>query len=373
MAHPDFADWYRIVHLVPNSEHLDKRWQGIEQIVAKFTSEQMLNVVRLVQPDLTSFSKSEAIIQAFVEADSTFPKRGNETELQVLGASAIIALLTLKQPDCKKDAVALAMVCSRYAETRQLPLIEEAYKSAVKHLRAEGEQVRKLYKLSSVEAKAIAAISVKKLQLAREALTAEESAENIIALNTVLVEDINGVRTTLSQALKEVTENQKLINSNYQIVNEETEVLWWLMGEWSRELDCPYTELSPHQACLYVGKELADITQLLPGPSSAKHLMNKMLQICRDREQTTTTLQQVVNATPLTWRTSCLQAYSPSVATNTCPILLAIQKSLDTDGDEDWLPVYQKSSRLDATAIISPFALAWQMYLECLLVRTLGL
>ena len=370
MVHPDFAEWYHIVSIAPSTEQIEKRWQAVEQITSTFTAQQMLEVVRLFQPDLISSSQTNAIVQAFQNADPIFPKRGNDVELQVLAASVIIDAIS-KTPTARTDAIALATICSSYTNKRTSARIVEAYDLALKYLSDEGQRVRASGALASIEFKPFATINAKKLQDASEALTTSPVPTSITALNDIVVTDVNGVRELLNQVLKSIIQNQKTLATNQQILSEEIEISWWLIGEWSRDLDQPYSSLSLSQAGILAAKELADITVQMPGPPSAKHLIAKVLRTHREDDLTEITLQQAINSVSREWRESLIHTYSPAIVGNLCPVLMAAQKSLETDGEDDWIPAYKKMVNVDPTDMIAPLSLAYQTYLECLLVRTL--
>ena len=51
---------------------------------------------------------------------------------------------------------------------------------------------------------------------------------------------------------------------------EESDILWWLFGEYSRDLEQHISELSLSASCIIVGKELADLILVFPGPIPAK-------------------------------------------------------------------------------------------------------
>ena len=59
------------------------------------------------------------------------------------------------------------------------------------------------------------------------------------------------------------------------IVAEETNMLWWLFSEHSRDGLKKWSELSVPAVSIMAGKELCDLTRVLPGPAAAMALFSK--------------------------------------------------------------------------------------------------
>lgn len=85
---------------------------------------------------------------------------------------------------------------------------------------------------------------------------------------------------------------------------EETNMLWWLIGERSRDFEVPFAEISADSIGLLVAKELADLTTLLPGPPAIKAIADRAIQQGRPRAIGPVVLAQAIRSLPDNWKTA---------------------------------------------------------------------
>src|SRR5437762_3321177 len=64
-----------------------------------------------------------------------------------------------------------------------------------------------------------------------------------------------------------------------QSVMEESNVLWWVFGESSRDRGRRWSEYSVGQTAVMAGKELADLTRMPPGPPASGALLDKVIKL----------------------------------------------------------------------------------------------
>ncbi|MNE37679.1 hypothetical protein D3C80_1315420 [compost metagenome] len=78
-----------------------------------------------------------------------------------------------------------------------------------------------------------------------------------------------------------------------QLLQEETNILWWLFGETSDLLEEPYSALSTGPADLVAGFDLAALTTSPLGPVSVDAMMSRMVRLSK-KTRSKSTLSTIV-------------------------------------------------------------------------------
>ena len=365
--HKDFADWYRLVDLEPKGETIEKRWQAIEQFCESVNAARALELIRLLYGrSAKDDSFLDTFRRPFKAVDVAFPMRGNAAELQVLAGATIVQLLEGERYELA-DAVALGNVCADYRGRHSNTPIPEIVNRARQYLVSQSESLR-----APKEAPSFTRPSLQ-LQKLFEQL-AEACNQNSF---TAAADPLRDLFTQLSNAITQLTTTTEKVTSclvNLQkLRQEESNILWWLFAEYSRDLNQPVTKVGFPATCIIAAKELADLTMVLPGPLPAPAFLDKMLHTAKAKLPDTTTLQAAVNASPRGWRNQWMQRLKTADVEDLCPVLLAIKKSLETDGRDDWVPAFERAAGVKVTEAIPPLELTCQAYEENLFTRALAL
>jgi len=125
--------------------------------------------------------------------------------------------------------------------------------------------------------------------------------------------------------------------------------------------------------CLVVGKELADLTVIIPGPFSGVAFLDRMLHRAEHELRESSTIKEAVNASPRDWRDSWMSKNPIVGVEDLCPIHLAISKSLEFEGENNWLSAFEKAAQIEVGKPISPLKLAMQVYQENLFIQAIKL
>ncbi len=361
--HKDFADWYRVASIEPSAELLEKRWQAIERVVSSLALRQVLGLARLFNGlGITDAQFVEQYRLAFKEFDSTFAMRENDLELRVLAGATIVCILETAEGPLG-DAAALATVSSDYRGLRPRWQLSELTQRARTYLSQRSIKLRTGLTAESVTPPKV---GIKKLMEALEAAVQTNQATQVGNAVKGVLEALAGGLKDLGTSAAEVTRKQA---EALRVQREEANILWWLFAEYSRDLERPMKDLPLPAVCVVAAKELSDLTEVVPGPVAAIGVLDKTLRTAEPGLRESTTLQEAVNSATRDWRTAWASKAEAVRLDNLCPVILAIRKSLETDGPEDWLPAFAKTSGIDVRGAIKPLELAFQAYEESLLAR----
>jgi GTPase-associated system helical domain len=368
--HDRFADWYRLttpgIDAAQPPDLLERRWKGVEAACVELAPGEEFGLVRLfLHPAQATAPYMAKFRAAFKKADPGFFSQGNELEVAVLAGVAILHRMD-RSPRAAGDRGGLAVLCDNGVRATRSPQwaapliaeVERKYAERCVALRSPATVTPGTLNTNSLKADFD---TFAKSFLANDWPRVQAAGTEAF---TTLVEALSTYMDATAAALRALDFEQ-------QLRQEETAILWWMTGEYSRDLDRRLSEIKLPVAALVAGKELADLVTL-PGPLPAKSFLDRILSSCgpKGAHHKPAELKAIVNAVPGEWRKVIATAAGFDRVKDFCPILGAVAQSLATDGSDDWPPLYRKAYQRDASLQLSGLELALQAYREWLLVSS---
>lgn len=354
--HKFFADWYRLAHIEPKGEDLPKRWAGVEAFAATLDIPKAVDVARLflgLAPSLADLR--DQFSSLFQKSDPTFPMRDNGLEIRVL-AGAVVAHYVETARSRAADALALAVLAGACPGLRDPVLLPEIVTIASNYVFRES-LIMRIGGVTEVKSSALKGEQI--LKDFKAVVAQGNVANNFEALVTPLQKLFSGlesVGTSTGAAMKQV---DILIRNLMEQVN----VLWWVFAGWSRDLGKPYSGIEVPQACLISGKELADLTLLLPGPIAAPAILDKVLSGGRNH-MPPISLEAVVASVDSAGKQKYLEGLDGQLD-DLNPVHLALRKS----EAGPWIKKFESTTGVKVKKALDPVSLAMQVYTERLLQK----
>jgi len=347
----NFCEWYMIVCANPTNEQLQCRWESLQQ----YCEIEDINILELVKMFFglpTDVSFRNQFTESYANKDLTFQSK-NEREISLLAG---VTLMELIEKDIQVNKIVLAIMCiTLFKQEVVIPEIPDVVSDKLDDITAD---IREIETEQSIIAISNTGIS----ELAKVLETGTWSAENIVAFSKIL--------SQIPANFNKLKNNQKNLQKSLTIYKEDSDILSWLFGEWSSDLKKPLNKkINQSQISLVLGKELADLVKQIPGPYSAKAFLVKMLGHCK-ADKSNISLLEMVDSLDENWKKQLLDHYSIIENGENTPILLAVSKALDANEPNVWKYAYQKTIGIDPErATSNPLTWAYQIYLECLLVK----
>jgi hypothetical protein len=363
-----FPNWYHVTRVDVDSDELNKRWEGIEAFDKELKIDKALEALRLFNGfPLKDANFKEEYGTIFQQIDPTFRIRNNDLELRVLAGASIVETLDRRYGGLS-DAVALSTICvnSRGLYSNGMDMNQDVLDAALDYLLKRAVQVRSPDDLTFTRS------SVVKLNKAvetfRGSLTAPAAEAKAAEFKTAVAEPFNLLHGAIGDQGASINKLFYVL----RIQREESNILWWLLGEHSRDLEKPMTEFKISGATLIAGKELADLTALAPGPRSAPAVLDRMLRLIAPKLPASITIKEAINNTPREWRERWMADTKMQAVQDLCLVHSAVLKSIETTGKNDWARVFDTNGLIKATQQIPPLDLAIQIYQERILIRFFG-
>lgn len=331
----EFSNWYLEVNPEPTSELLEARWAGIQSLSETITNSKLSTLVFIAfNLDLKDQEFLQEFAAHFIQHDKSFRTKKNNIEFSVL-ASAALALLMENTSSVKAIKAALAISCVSAMGKRNNPSAPWLIIHAEHFLHDCSAQLR----ADEIESETLVTFSVFSKKTLEEQIAANSWQECVSQLFDMLNRTISSVNKVSSQ----VSENIEFFEKQLKLLQEESDILWWLIGDHSRDLDVAFMDLDRRYLTLVAGKELADLTQDSPGPVAIESLLMKAIDKAASPVASTSELKTLINKTDIEWRKSVLVEFGDNSLPMMYPIHTAILKSVESS---TWGEAFENSVQL---------------------------
>lgn len=334
--HKDFAEWYRVAGIPPNGETLPKRWEAIEKYQAG--REEIVSLTRIFYRLGKSGPEFEnAFRTVFQTVDPAFQMRNNDQELLVLAGAKLIDTIERSSIEIG-DFAALSLVCAAAQNLRGTAPIAEIPEIAARHL---GKR------------------AVDRTRQGGGGSDSDSARKTLFDALTTAGAPLSGLSTELERLQRELA-----------VVSEESNMLWWLFSEFSHDLKQPWAKSTVPATALVSGKELAELTRVLPGPIAAAAFLDRIIRFAKAKPPSTILVVEAINDATLDWRRTYAERNCPAEIEDLMPLSHGVKISLTAPEADAWFIAFKTGTGISADSKVVPHVLAYQMFLEGLLCRS---
>lgn len=345
-----FADWYRSVSIVPTNEMLRLRWEGIITLTKKANVDLVMDLVLFYYGKQVSDERLKNVTSIFQDKDATFSLKNNSAELKVLAGASLLELLEKKNE--LSTLTALLVVCYSFGRLGE-GILPELVGACDNYL---------LNKDNDERIKNLTAVKLNTSKKLTDELTKHNTAPTFESLKVPLQQ----IGTDLEQQKSAIRALELKLAQRY----EESQVLWWLFGEFSSEMQCHFLELN-NSAWVFIAKELADKTESQSGLASAKAFLYKALKIS-NKHTAKTSFSQSIPLVDEQWLKGLNANIEDARLKPFIPTLVALSFYSNPATRETWLPNLESTTLGFNPASEFPLVeMALQSYRERLLFREL--
>lgn len=345
-----FGDWYREADLQPTHDTLANRWAGVEKVTEKITPGGLIELGRLFHGLAESGPTITSLKDALFEADNAFSTK-NVLEVRVLAGVCLIEVAENHSED-NSHIAAYAMVCPALMGRRDGAFVPSIVKRANELLdKASGDLRRHAPS---------PATTISKIDEELTKIEAAEAANSFQQGGPPVRDGLKKLRTGLAAVSSSVTR----LARTQSLFREDSDILWWMTGLYSRDLDQPFSQVGLPSAAILLGKELADLIQCQPGPVAAKAVLGRGLEQIGGDSAKKVTMTVAINHLPSEWKERCFGEDGNRDVLSLCPVTSAIRHSVTIE--KSWGSAAQALSGVSATSKLSGIELAYQMYRECM-------
>jgi hypothetical protein len=357
--HKNFAEWYRLVRIEPNGALLKNRWAGVEDWTASLRDKDdaVVETVRLFQ-GLPEVNSREAFLAACRKHDPAFPQRNNELEQRVLAGAVLVECVLAHGDDPR--TLRTAVLAGTALEASRLRVADGPLDELI------GEVLDGLHKVARQQRRRRDFDTIL-LTAAEERVFSTTIATNFPDHNQ-LRESLATAFQTLLQAVRRSESALTDATHNQRCADEETNILWWLEGAYSRDLDKPWNTLKD-EVPLTAGWELADLTDVALGPREVAAFLKRLVSSTSGKSKDQP-IHAYVNAVSDDWA-KAHATNLPERALDLAPLTLALSQRAKS-GTSSWQQYFEKTGGVAPTKLLAPEVAAKQAYVEAVFLRTLA-
>lgn len=352
--HPEFAKWYREVNVDDNRDRLQRRWIGVSSLAGDATILDVESILNIVFHTRRTHSPETLgrIRQPFKNADDLFDSSGNDRELEIL-CGAVLAVLLERNDDIAGHA-GLAISTTSLAGVR-VPDLPMNLSTQAQDATARMSEVSRRRPEINLDLSSIPSVSFID---AKKKIEEQFDATGVTAALDIEATAINGALETIAKLVSTVGKKNDTFTA---IQDEELNLLWWVIGQRSDDLNQTFQQVPSKAQPLVFAKELATLTKFLPGPLSIKSLLSR----AGLSDNTSVTIPETINACETPWLSSF--AAGSDFSSVVQPIHFAIQRKLETGDQTSWVAGWARACAVDEQNAFSPLTLGWLFYCERLL------
>lgn len=346
----NFREWYLEVCPNPSEGQTEKRIACMENFAKTATVEDIKFLLKLYYKLSVDPEHLDNFVELFSQEDPSFSKK-NEEELTLLAGAALLEIVENSEVH---DIGELLVISSSFAH-EQAPFSEIL--DAVKY-EFDGDR---LFLRENQDKPTRIVLSGVGLSELKEHIEKNEWDENA---PTKLLQILNGFQSVLQSVESRIT-NQEEQQSIYK---EDSQLLWWMLSEWSYSLECPLKKLGKVEGSIVIGCEAAQFVANYPGPYAMEGILEKLVSSCKGAQKKAS-FSDCVMQVPATVRHEILKIARNSPILEFLPLCNGIVCSHNAEKAEEWYPKFRREFLEIENDSFTPYQYAWQMYLEVLALR----
>lgn len=335
-----FPTWYKSIEIKLEEDLALKRITAVQSIIKSDDLEFILDIVRIATDRKCQDSNSKSNFEThFRDNDINFPLASNDNLLKILAQITLCFLFESKN----KLATIVSLAVLNVNFFIQLPENSVPYFQYAR---------RKLAEDSS------------------------ESDEQLSETNNQLLESLENFEEdeeeTSTLDYDDSVNTIKMLNHLYKenmALKEETNVLWWLFGEYSSLNGKYFNEIGHLKMIISSAKELYDLS-IHGNYNSSRHILNKALLVSNgDKPLKAVVFSDTIDILIPEVRVKILESLTPSDLT---PCLMALQSSQELEGNPIWKATFEARNKgTDISKKMHPTDIAYQFYNEILYLNLL--
>ena len=182
-----------------------------------------------------------------------------------------------------------------------------------------------------------------------------------------MLQIIQATKNSLQNIFTTYNNNISSLEEFNKSLLEETNILWWLLNQYSNDLNISLNQIDKEVIGLIAANELVRLIKYSLPPNSSKALLERYFKLSGFEPTEKLMFSSSINKLNKNWKSKYI-SYDEFIL-NFCPIIFSIKKSLETDVPDSWMTVVVKKFNLDKDFKISLIDLSFQFLIENLLLK----
>ena len=346
----NFREWYLDVCPNPNEGQVDKRIACIENFTENASIEDIKFLLNLYGKRTVDQERLDNFVELFAQVDPSFSKKHKE-ELTLLAG---VTLLEIVENSDICDIGELLIISHSFAHE------QVSFSAILETVRQKFDNDRRSLR-ENLDKQNTPAFSVSGLSELKKHI--EENGWGADA-PTKLLKVLSSVQSSMQAIKKRIAEQEE----QQGIYREDSQLLWWMLSEWSNSLGCSLKTLEKAEGSMVIGYDAAQLVTNYPGPYAMEGILEKIIAACKGTQKKQP-FSNCVMQIPSILRKNILKIAKNSPVLECLPLCNGIICSHNAEKPEEWYPKFQREFLEIQNDSFTPYQYAWQMYLEVLTLR----
>ena len=154
------------------------------------------------------------------------------------------------------------------------------------------------------------------------------------------------------QNIRNLKTNEEHYCVNMKTKSEETNLLWWIVNEWSESYQEMYRNMTVMEAALTAPMELYNLIEFELYPYTTEQMIRKVLSVTKEFSDKEYSLYDMVkNARKELTDSRILELSKEKISSKIQPILLALTIKKKTEKEEDWMVLFRTATGYEMTEL----------------------
>jgi hypothetical protein len=312
--HPHTVDWLRNVEINADAALAQKRWDAaIKYAEQGIPRNRIIDLLRLFLFPKPDTELAENLTKEMLVLDQDFPVTGNVESLRLM--AGLVMATTFEDGSHAADAFALGLRAARMGRDRGRPAVAALVPEAEAYILQEAARQRP-NSFATEEDTHLAQLT-KTYDAMREAEERDADVSKEVS--------VKKARRAYHKAVA-----QQVVWQQVRRLAEETQLLWWVVGDYSPTLSKRTAELAAISYALVAAAEAAARTLILPTPPASAALLIRVLGSCKSPRKKAT-LEELLTATNGDWRRRQVAATKSEDCRDLVPFCTALEKMEEFD------------------------------------------
>lgn len=344
----NFNEWYIDVNIAPQEDQIEKRIECIVDYAKNVDANDVCKLVNLYYGIPINEDDLEKFASVFIKKDPRFSTRYTK-ELSLLAGATLLEIST-ENSDYNSLAELLTLTTSFYKK----PSSSRALNQIIKQFNIDRIAIREKSFIDNT------------IPFDHAYLETLVTTINKPSWDSALIKNLTEVLIEYTNYLSALNDQFNAMKKTQSVYKEDSQLLWWMMSDWSITLNKSLKEIEKVHGCLLVAYEAAYFVSNYPGPYAMEGIIKKAINACKGRMQNIE-FTSLISETDYNLKRIIKSKVKLFPFIEQLPITYAIICSDNTTDTNEWYPKYQRVISVDENINKNTFEkYAWQMYLESL-------
>ncbi len=346
-----------------NAKRFEDRAAAIQQILEDknfFSKENWTLLAKWVIGAVENSAVEEQLIdleEAFCETDSDY-SNDNTKELHIL----VEMLLYQYCKETENLLLPAVIVCGHGVGWKlKSSLLYEKFLAFTNEVRLALRQLDQCMLTDTLNTRASMQMIKAQLELTTDTDEDEEGEEEDATVDTDQLATNLGVA---EEQIEELRRQSRVLALALTVQREESDILWWVLSEWSETSQKSFRNMSKGEAALLSAYELSNNVSFFLGPYASREVLTKMISLGKTEEKECFSAVELIDQ--LDEKLSL--SFEDCSITELQPLLFALdtKKNAAQKGKADeWQRYYELTCEKDLKELsLTAFDFGWQLYLE---------